>query len=363
MIKCNRSIILLICGALVLGALYFLSAVLLPFIIGMGIAYFLDPVVDRLEKLGWKRAFASIFVLVSFLVIASSLLLLLTPIIIDQLKNLSQFLPSMLDKLKPYIESAAGFLNNKAEENAVELPTAALFKWSTQVLTKVIDGGFALVNVLSLIFITPVVAFYLLRDWDLMISKIHGWIPLDYKDVIRVLFMEIDESLAAFVRGQGSICLILAAYYAASLTVAGLDFGLIIGLFAGIISFIPFVGAAVGGVLSIGLSLIQFDSWFPIAIIAGIFLVGQILEGNFLTPKLIGEAVGLHPVWVIFALFSGGALFGFLGVIIALPLAAVIGVFFRFGLRSYLTGSFYGGGERKSSPDSRNDTLDSDLSC
>ena len=236
-----------------------------------------------------------------------------------------------------------GILNNKVDAKVLEGPASGLVKWSTKMLSGVIDGGAAIADLLSLILITPLVAFYLLRDWDLIVEKVYDWFPIKHKATLQEQLSEIDKKLAAFVRGQGTVCLILASYYAITLTMAGLEFGVVIGVFAGLISFVPFVGAVFGGLLSIGLAYLQFEAWTNIIIIAGIFILGQILEGYILTPKFIGEAVGLHPVWVIFSLLAGGALFGFLGVLLALPMAAIVGVLFRFCIDRYKNSSYYNG--------------------
>ena len=208
--------------------------------------------------------------------------------------------------------------------NQLSLPVADILNWVGGFLTEIISNSLAFANLLSLIIITPIVAFYLLRDWDLIINKVKSWMPITQKVRIVEQVVKVDRSLSALVRGQGTVCLILALYYSVSLTAVGLQFGILIGIFAGIVSFIPFVGAILGAIFSIGFSIIQFETYTPILFVAGIFLVGQVLEGNFLTPKLIGEAVGLHPVWVIFALLTGATLFGFLGVLLALPIAVVV---------------------------------------
>jgi predicted PurR-regulated permease PerM len=200
-----------------------------------------------------------------------------------------------------------------------------------------------LINLVSLLVITPVVAFYLLRDWDRIVIQIDSWLPRRYAETIREQVRAVDATLAGFLRGQGTVCLILAIYYGLGLSLAGLDFGLVIGLVAGLLSFVPYVGAIVGLLLSVGLALVQFDAWLPIAIVAAVFILGQVVEGNFLTPKLVGESVGLHPVWIIFALLAGGTLFGFVGLLLAIPAAAVIGVGVRFALDRYLVSAYYKG--------------------
>ncbi len=322
-----------------LAALYALSEVLLPFVAGMAIAYFLDPLVDRLERAGFGRALGTTVVLLSFLVVSVGFVLLLVPALNAQLLRLIEALPAVLARIEPLVRPALEAIGDSAGGGALEsLPAMAggALKWLANLAGRVVSGGVAFANLLSLALITPIVAFYLLRDWDIVVATIDGWLPRAQRDTIREQARAVDRSLAAFVRGQGSVCLALAAYYAVALSAAGLDFGLAIGLFAGMISFVPFVGAVLGGLLSVGLAAVQFAAWPPVAVVAAIFVVGQVAEGYVLTPKLVGDAVGLHPVWVIFALLAGGALFGFVGVLLALPAAAAIGVLGRFALSRYL---------------------------
>jgi predicted PurR-regulated permease PerM len=208
-------------------------------------------------------------------------------------------------------------------------------------VTGLIGGGFAIFNLLSLAVVTPVVGFYLLRDWPSVTRMIDSWLPHRYRDVIRAQAREVDRILSAWVRGQALCCLLLALYYAASLTVAGLDLGLIVGLMAGILSFIPYVGSITGGLTAIGLALAQFPHWSGVVMVAGVLVVGQVLEGYVIYPRFLGDRVELPAVWVIFALFAGGAAFGFLGVMLAVPVAATIGVLARFWLRRYLASPLY----------------------
>ena len=199
-------------------------------------------------------------------------------------------------------------------------------------------------DIAGLFVVTPVVAFYMLLDWDRMVAKVDSWIPRDHVGSVREIASDIDSAVAGFVRGQGTVCLALGLFYALGLTMAGLNFGLLIGLVAGLISFIPYIGSLVGLVVAIGVALVQFwPDWIPIAIVAGVFFAGQFIEGNVLQPKLVGNRVGLHPVWLMFALFAFGMLFGFVGMLIAVPAAAAVGVLVRFGLRSYLGSPFYRG--------------------
>jgi predicted PurR-regulated permease PerM len=184
----------------------------------------------------------------------------------------------------------------------------------------------------------------MLLDWDRMVAKVDGWVPRDHVETVRRLGKDVNKAIAGFVRGQGTVCIVLGIFYAVGLTVAGLNFGLLIGLFAGLISFIPYVGSMVGLVLSVGVAVVQFwPDWIMIVIIAAIFFVGQAIEGNILQPKLVGDSVGLHPVWLMFALFAFGSLFGFTGLLIAVPAAAAVGVLVRFALEKYLDSDLYVG--------------------
>jgi predicted PurR-regulated permease PerM len=189
--------------------------------------------------------------------------------------------------------------------------------------------------------VTPVVAFYLLRDWPGVVARVDSWLPRRYAEVIRAQVREVDRILSAWVRGQALCCLILALFYAAALSLVGLDLGLIVGLAAGVLSFIPYVGSITGGLASIGLALAQFPGWHGVIMVCVVLVVGQILEGYVIYPRFLGDRVELPAVWVIFALFAGGAAFGFLGIMLAVPIAATIGVLCRFWLRRYLGSPLY----------------------
>ena len=346
MVEKKQTIFWIVITCILFLAIYTLSPVLMPFVAGMILAYLLDPLVDRVEKIGIRRSFSTFFVLTIFFVCSVGSSLLLLPVILNQLSNLTSFLPTLISNLEPFIRQARSLVDNaiKADNNnQLPLPVADILNWAGGFLTEIISSSLAFANLLSLIIITPIVAFYLLRDWDLIIKKVKSWMPIAQKVRIVEQVSKVDRSLSALVRGQGTVCLILALYYSVSLTAVGLQFGILIGIFSGIVSFIPFVGAILGAIFSIGFSIIQFDTYTPIFFVAGIFLVGQVVEGNFLTPKLIGEAVGLHPVWVIFALLTGATLFGFLGVLLALPIAVVVAVLIRFSLSSYLESEIYSG--------------------
>jgi predicted PurR-regulated permease PerM len=330
-------------------ALYFLRSILLPFVAGMAIAYFLDPLCDRIEKLGCSRTWATTIVTAFFLLVVVALAAILLPPLETQLVEFIGALPSYIQtftaKLGPLLKALRSHLPASAAPNMSDITgyLGRIAGWGADTLGTVLSGGFALANLLSLIFITPIVTFYLLRDWDKITMKIDLWLPRDYAGEIRDQLKEIDRTLAGFARGQATVCICLALYYGLGLSLIGLNFGLALGLIAGVLSFIPFIGSFTALFGSIGLALVQFGTWQGVAMVVGLCAVGQVIEGNFLTPKLVGDRVRLHPVWVIFALLAGGALFGFVGLLLAVPVAAVCGVLARYGLRHYLESRIYRG--------------------
>jgi predicted PurR-regulated permease PerM len=339
-------------GALVVFVLllWLLSEILLPFVAGLAIAYLLTPATDRLTRLGLNRLVASLL-LITVLVLAFVLIILLVvPILGSQLGSFIENIPGYVSKLqsllsdpsRPWVQKllGAGFSPDKGFGDLVSQGVS----WVTTFLKSLWSGGRALVSLFSLIVVTPVVAFYLIYDWHRMIDTVDSWVPVQHRETVRQLAREVDSAIAGFVRGQSAVCLILGSFYAVALTVCGLNFGLLIGLISGLITFIPYVGSMTGLVLSLGVAVAQFwPHYYSIIAVLAVFLVGQFLEGNVLSPKLVGESVGLHPVWLIFALLAFGYLFGFVGLLVAVPLAATIGVLARFGLRRYLESSFYTG--------------------
>jgi sporulation integral membrane protein YtvI len=340
----------LIVLAVTLACVYLLRSVLLPFVAGMAVAYLLDPVCDRLERWKLSRTWATTVVTVCFILLCVLVLLLVIPAVVSQIATLVERAPDYLDAVQRELSELLAMAQDRLDPGTQQKLKSALggsaeklFTWATEVLGGIISGGVAFFNFVALLVITPVVAFYLLRDWDRMVAKADDWLPRRHQATIRQLAHEVDETLAGFLRGQGTVCVVLAVFYAIGLTLAGLEFGLVVGLIAGFLSFIPYVGSMVGLVLSVGLALAQFDSYLSVAIVAGVFFVGQAIEGNVLTPKLVGERVGLHPVWVMFALLAGGALFGFVGVLLAVPVAAIVGVGVRFALGQYRLSPYYTG--------------------
>jgi predicted PurR-regulated permease PerM len=202
--------------------------------------------------------------------------------------------------------------------------------------------GAAILSLISLLVITPVVAFYLLRDWDRIVATVDGWLPRAHAETVREQIRHIDRTLSGFVRGQATVCLLLGAFYGIGLTVVGLDFGLILGLATGIVSFVPIFGMLLGVATGVAMALVQFAlDPVRVGLVLAVFAIGQVIEGQFLTPRIVGRKIGLHPVWVVFALLAGGALYGFVGLLLAVPAAAVIGVLVRFALSRYLSSPLY----------------------
>lgn len=337
-------------GLLGLLIVWQITPVLLPFVAGAGIAYFLDPTVDWLERRGLGRGLGSLLTILCFFLACLLVLLLFVPILQGQAVELAQRLPTLLTLVQEranlwLVQAQRDF--GVSDADVINLRAAAgadagkALAYVAQFVGNLLVGGLAVVNILSLIFVTPVVAFYFLRDWDLIVTKIDSWLPLSAAETIREQAREIDAILSGFARGQALLCLSLGILYAVGLRSVGLDFGIIVGLLAGLLSFIPFVGVFVGGVTAVGLAVLQFETWLPVLLVAGVFGVGQVLEGYVLQPWLVGDRVRLHPVWIIFALLAGGTLFGFLGVLMAVPVMAVIGVLARFGVAQYLASDLY----------------------
>ncbi|RWB30822.1 MAG: AI-2E family transporter [Mesorhizobium sp.] len=331
--------------------LYVFSGILLPFVAGMVLAYFLDPVADRLQRLGLSRLMATIVILFAFIVVLVLAFVILIPVLASQMADFASKLPEYLTRLQTlitsfdprWLEEKFGVDANGLREGLNSLLTSG-FGLLTTVFTSIWSSGVALVSVVSLFVVTPVVAFYMLLDWDRMVAIVDSWVPRDYVQTVRAIANDINTATAGFVRGQGTLCLVLGAMYATGLTLTGLNFGILIGLFAGLISFIPYVGSLTGLVLAVGVAFVQFwPDWTMVAAVAGVFFVGQFIEGNILQPRLVGKSVGLHPVWLMFSLFAFGALFGFVGLLIAVPASAAVAVLVRFAISRYLESPLYKG--------------------
>ncbi len=336
--------------AVIVAALWLFSPILLPFVAGIVSAYLLDPLVDRCERTGMGRGISATLVLTGGILITLAAALLLLPTALDQGAALAQSLPLLIEKISILADDA---LRALGKERAFEQPAIAemLFErvgsWIPKAFERFFSSVAAIANLFGLFVITPIVTWYLLRDWDVILQRIDELLPRPYVKTIRTRAREIHDVLAGFVRGQVLVCAMLAGFYAISLGLIGVPDGVFIGLFAGIISFVPYAGTIIGVVLALGLSWFSFGllAWETVAV-AIVFFFGQMSEEYLLRPRIIGEKTGLHPVWTFFALFAGGYLFGFVGLLLAVPTAAVIAVLLRAGITSYRSSRFYGDAER-----------------
>ncbi|WPP05457.1 AI-2E family transporter [Methylocella tundrae] len=350
-------------GALLLLVLllWLFSGVLLPFAAAMALSYLLNPVADRLERLGLSRLGATLLIMAGFLLVLGLFLVLVMPAFWRQLASFLQALPSYVVKLEDLITDLSvrlaqdhgatmieklGFGKQASTDlrNSTSDLVNQAAQWAGTFVKSIWSSGAALIGLLSLLVLTPVVTFYMLLDWDKMIATVDSLVPLRHRQTVRELAREIDAAMAGFLRGQSLVCLFLGLWYGVGLSLVGLNFGLLIGISAGLLSFIPYVGSLTALVLSSVVALVQgWPEWKLLAMALAVVLAGQFLEGNVLSPKLVGESVGLHPVWLIFALLGFGSLFGFTGLITAVPLAAAVGVILRFAVRRYRESKLYKG--------------------
>ncbi|WP_147125601.1 AI-2E family transporter [Shimia ponticola] len=348
-----------IAGLILALALWYLGAVIMPFIVGAAIAYFLDPVADRLEALGASRVMATVIISVVAVFIFILAALLVIPSLVQQALSLFDAAPQIFTNLRDFLIDRYPEL--MVEDSVIRQSLATvgttIQNRGGELVNTLLSSAAGVLNIVLLFVIVPVVAFYLLLDWDRMVAEIDRLVPRDHLDTVRNIARDVDSVLAGFVRGMGTVCLILGTYYAVALMVVGLQFGLVVGFIAGLVTFIPYLGAIIGGLLAIGLALFQFwgplevdgemirqgTDWVRIGIVAAIFVIGQMVEGNILTPKLVGNSVGLHPVWLLLALSVFGALFGFVGLLVAVPVAAALGVLARFFVNEYQKGRLYKG--------------------
>ena len=346
----NKKWIFPIIGALIL--LWFLNAVqgiLLPFVLAFVLAYCLNPFVSWMgKKVG--RTFASILAVGLVLILCVLLAFLLLPILQTQVSLFIGRVPLMADQFGGYLKKLLLWSGLEMNYQQIDYLSAATTQTAVSILktlgvglNQVVSGGLVVVNVLALLFISPIILFYILKDLPIMKKKTQEALPHAYRGQIQSLAQELDKTLAGFLRGQSCVCVLLALYYATALTLIGLDLGVVVGLTTGILSFIPYVGFLIGLFISLILALVQAPGWSMILWVLGVFIIGNILEGYILTPNLVGRKVGLHPVWILFALLAGGAMFGFLGVLVAVPVAAVIGVLVRHLYALYKNSRFYKG--------------------
>jgi predicted PurR-regulated permease PerM len=321
-----------------------LRPILLPFAIGMTLAYLLAPVVDRLEQGGLNRTLAALTVVLLLVVGFAGLVLVMLPALVGELRFFLDEFPRYVtrvqalvaDTSRPWLHALMG-QEVRIEESASHAMATMGSAWLDEILRSAWSGGKAVFSLLSLLVVVPIVSIYLLIDWKRMTATLDGWVSPRHREDVRILGREIHETVAGFVRGQIVICLILAVFYAAALRLTGLNHAILIGVTAGLISFIPFLGLGIGFVVASCVAIAQFwPDWTPLTAVAGTFLIGEILADYVLSPRIIGSRVKLNPVWLIFALFAFGYLFGFVGLLVAIPLAASLGVVLRFAMRRSL---------------------------
>ena len=329
------------------GLLWLLNDVLLPFVAGMALAYLQAPLADRMERWGINRTIAALIIVSGIVLALVVAVLLVVPLLLQQASSFVASIPGHFKRLQELlIEPNLAWLESLgiADKAKMSEIVGQAASWLMNFAYSLWTGGKALVSAASVLIVMPVVTFYLIVDWHGMLKIADSWVPLRQRETVRALARELDAAISGFVRGQLGVCLVLGLYYAIALTVVGLHFGLLIGLVAGLITFVPYIGSMTGLLIAAAVALAQFwPDWKRIVIVIVIFLVGQFVEGNILSPKFVGERVGLHPVWMIFAMFAFGYLFGFVGLLLAVPLAAAIAVLFRFGLRQYQASPLYTG--------------------
>ena len=350
--RAERQIIFWLTAAVLLVLLIaLLKNILLPFVAGIAIAYFLSPIADRLVALGLNRIVASLLIVAAGAIVVVVLAIVLVPLLAAQAQEIAIALPGEIQRLRepleawmrerlgpvfPGIEGQLGRAGDVLAQN-----WTSIAGWAA---TSVWGGSLAIFNFVALMLVTPLVVFYLLVDWHPILDKIDGWLPRDHAASIRTLASDMNEAISAFVRGQGTVCIILGLFYALSLSLIGLNYGLLVGLATGLLSFVPFVGWALGFITATTLALVQ--SWPELTqplLVIGVFAAGQALDAGFLSPSIVGSKIGLHPVWLIFALFAFSYLFGFVGALVAVPVAAALAVLIRFALSAYLQSPVYTG--------------------
>ena len=333
---------------LVIVALGLLQAILLPFIAGLVIAFILAPAAARLERWGVGRSLASLAVLIAFLFAVALVFTLLVPLIQNQVVTLIAKVPALVSFLREQMGRVINLLQEELPadqaaklQDMVGSKVGEALSWLASMFQGLITSSIAILNIVSLVIVTPIVTFLVLRDWEKMVAQLDDYLPRQSLATVREQARIVSDMLVGFVHGQALVCLALAIYYGTTLSFAGLESGLARGLLIGGLAIIPIVGGATGFVLALGLAASQYGTWREIIIVCIIFGVGQTIEGNFLTPKLVGDRINLHPVWVMFALFAGATLFGFVGLLFAVPMAAVAGVLIRFALSRYRRSAVY----------------------
>lgn len=344
----NKShVIFAVVTVLLLWFFVSVSSALTPFVVALIISYFLAPIVTFLQRHKIPRSIGTVVVMVGFIMIIALISLTVFPVLYKQVvilitravshkSEINEVLPRILGELDSFNPE----LKAKLKESLIGF-SSEFMSFFSAMLSKLVNSGFAAINIISIIFITPIVLFYTLRDWNQIILALEHLVPRRYAGAAQQLFHDIDRSLSGFIRGQTLVCIILGFYYAIALTFVGIESGIALGVISGILTFIPYVGVLFSTFLCVLVAVIQFGTIHHALVVLGVFLVGQFLEGHFFVPKLVGHNVNLHPVWIMFGIMAGGALLGFVGVLLALPLTAVLGVIIRFALAHYHNSPFY----------------------
>jgi predicted PurR-regulated permease PerM len=324
------------------------STVLMPFILGFAVAYLLNPLIFKIERFKLKRKPASLLILLSFFFLLFLVISVISPILFREMAEFAEELPNYLDKVwlsaQPFIENLQTQLGLETEDDmitSIKPHIGKIAEAGSGFLKHIISGGMAVFDFTLTLFLTPIVAYFLLKEWPKITEWVYGLMPRDHENTLKNLLSQIDIKLSGFVRGQLSVCAVIGILYAIALMIAGLKYGFFIGLLAGALSVIPLVGSVVGLLISVMVAWFQSGDISYVGIIAIIFFVGQIIEGNLLTPKLVGDSVGLHPLWIIFSLMAGGSVFGIMGMFLAVPIAAIVGVLIGFFIIKYKKSSFY----------------------
>lgn len=328
--------------------LWLLSGALLPFLLGLVIAYFLDPVVRSMHKAGLPRWLCAFIVLLFFLALISGTALLVAPLIraqiIDLVTALPAYIKALQEQLWPAIATGLAHIPNvnvDKLQSVLSQYSGDAMNFAGRVLRNLLSGGLALIDLLALFILTPIIAFYLLRDFPKIVENVDNLLPKRHAATIRAELGKMDHMVAGFIRGQATVSLCLAAFYSTALSIVGLKYGMVIGLATGFLSFIPIVGTITGLITSLIMAFIQFDHAGSIAAVAGVFVLAQMLDGYFLTPNLVGDSVGLHPVWIMFAVLTGAKLFGFVGVLLGVPVVGALAILVRFAVRQYRASRYY----------------------
>ncbi|MCK5384680.1 MAG: AI-2E family transporter [Alphaproteobacteria bacterium] len=346
-----------IISVLLIGIVFLLKSMLLPFVAGIAVAYVLNPAVSKLGKLGIKRRDASLLILTGFLILLLTLISMFAPVLIKEsgafIKDMPVYINELIKLLTPFTKlvekytGGAGFESVEWQGFLIDNSDMAATVAKT-LASKLAAGGQTLIDIISLLLFMPIVAYFMMKEWPAITSWVYDLIPHHAREDVTGLLKQVDEKLSGFIRGQVSVALVLALAYAIALILAGLKYGLMIGVMSGLLSIIPLVGSTLGLIVSVSVAWVQLGEWTFVLLIAGIFIGGQLIEGNILTPKLVGDSVGLHPLWIFFALLAGGSLLGILGMFLAVPVAAVIGVLLSFALKKYKQSAYYQGSSKKS---------------